>query len=165
MIIEVLTCANSALSPMTTHAASETADYIARQSKEERRRMQASYALGLGAMGVDELYRIVEQCSNANWDGYGAMPVTRETFIQACNFMEALPLGTTAPSVGAEPDGHLTLEWYRSSRRILSVSISPEGELHYAALLGHRKIYGTEPFWGEVPRIILDIIHLVEPNE
>lgn len=107
---------------------------------------------------VDDLYKTVEQCSSANWDGYGATPVTRETFMQACIFLEALPLGTTAPSVGAEPDGHLTLEWYRSSRRILSVSISPEGELHYAALLGHRKIYGTEPFCGEVPGIILDII-------
>ena len=110
----------------------------------------------------DDLYKRVEQCSAANWDGYGAMPVTRETFMQACNFMEALPLGTTAPSVGAEPDGNLTLEWYRSPRSTLSVSISPEGELHYAALLGHGKIYGTEPFWGEVPGIILDIIRKVE---
>jgi len=111
---------------------------------------------------VDDLYKTVEQCSFANWDGHGAAPVIRETFMQACIFLEALPFGTTAPSVGAEPDGHLTLEWYRSSRRILSVSISPEGELHYAALLGHRKIYGTEPFLGEVPGIILNIIYQVE---
>ena len=111
---------------------------------------------------VDELYKTVEQCSSANWDGYGATPVARETFMHACIFLEALPLGTTAPSVGAEPDGNLTLEWYLSPRHALSVSISPEGALHYAALLGHRKIYGTEPFWGEVPVIILDIIGQVE---
>ena len=110
---------------------------------------------------VDDLYKTVEQCSSANWDGYGATPVTRETFMQVCNFMEALPLGTTAPSVGAEPDGNLTLEWYRSPSRILSVSISPEGELNYAALLGHRKTYGTEPFCVEVHSIILDIIRQV----
>lgn len=162
MIIAMVTCANFALSPLMTHAASETANYISSQSKEERRRMQATNSLGLGAMGVDELYKIVEKCSTANWDGYGAAPVVRETFMNACNFMEVLPLGTTAPLVGAEPDGHLTLEWYRSPRRILSISISPAGELNYAALLGHRKIYGAEPFWGEVPRIILDIIHQVE---
>lgn len=110
---------------------------------------------------VEDLYKRVEQCSSANWDGYGAIPVARETFMRACNFLEALPLGTTAPSVGVEPDGNLTLEWYRSPRRILSVSISPEGELHYAALLGHRKIYGTEPFCGELLGIILEIIHQV----
>ena len=114
-------------------------------------------------MRIDsELYKTGEQCSTVNWDGYGAAPVARETFMQAYDFMEALPLGTTAPSVGAEPDGNLTLEWYRSPSRILSVSISPEGELNYAALLGHRKTYGTEPFWGEVPGIILDIIRKVE---
>jgi len=161
MIIEMVTCANFALSPLTTHAASETANYISSQSKEEWRRMQETNSLGLGTMGVDELYKIVEQCNTANWDGYGAAPVARETFMHAYNFMEALPLGTTAPSVGAEPDGHLTLECYRSPRRTLSVSISPEGELHYAALLGHRKIYGTEPFWGEVPDIIMNIIRQV----
>ena len=111
---------------------------------------------------VDDLYKTVEQCSSANWDGYGATPVIRETFMQACIFLEALPFGTTAPSVGAEPDGNLTLEWYWSPRRTLSVSISPEGELHYAALLGHRKIYGTEPLWGELSGIVLDIIRQIE---
>lgn len=163
MIIEMVTCANFALSPLPTGAASETAHYIARQAKEERRSMQATYSLGLGAMGVDELYKTVEQCSTANWDGYGAAPVTHETFLQTKNFLEALPLGTAVPTVGAEPDGHLTLEWYKSPRRTLSVSISPEGDLHYAALMGHKKRYGTEPFWGDVPDVILDIIRQVEP--
>ncbi len=163
MIIEMVTYANFALSPISTRAASETAQYIARQTDEEWRRMQATNSLGLGAMSdFDELYKTVKQCSSENWDGYGAAPVTTETFHHAYNFLGALPLGTIAPQVGAEPDGHITLEWYKSPRRILSVSISPEGELHYAALLGHKKRYGTEPFWGDVPDVITDIIHQVE---
>jgi hypothetical protein len=43
----------------------------------------------------------------------------------------------------------------------LSVSVSPDGELHYAALLGLSKAYGTEPFFGEAPRPILDLIFRV----
>lgn len=163
MILEMIASANFALSPVCTRAASKTADYIAQQSKDERRPLQAVYSLGLGMMdGFNELYKTAKECSVANWDGYGAVPVAHETFLQAEDFLEALPLGTPAPTVGAEPDGHITLEWYKSPRRTLSVSISPEGELHYAALLGHEPSYGTRLFWGKVPDDILNIIRQVE---
>jgi hypothetical protein len=114
-------------------------------------------------VATEELATIAQECSSANWDGYGAAPVSEETFDQASAFLESLPLGTPAPSVGAEPDGHLTLEWYRSPRLTLSVSASPDGDLHYAALVGPAKAYGTEPFLGEVPQVILDLIHRVAP--
>lgn len=163
MMLEMITSAHFALSHISTRATSETAQYIAEQSNEGRRRMQSAYSLGLGVMGnFDELYKMIKQCGVENWDGYGAAPVTLKTFQQAINVLEALPLGTIAPTVGAEPDGYITLEWYKTPRRTLSVSISPEGELHYAALLGQKKRYGTEPFWGEVPDVIMDIIRQVE---
>lgn len=162
MIAEMITSAHLAFSRISTDATSETAQYIAEQSNEGRRCMQSAYSLGLGVMGdFDELYKMVKQCSVENWDGYGATPVTLETFRQAINALETLPLGTIAPTVGAEPDGHITLEWYKTPRRTLSVSISPEGELHYAALLGQKKRCGTEPFCGEVPDVIMDIIRQV----
>jgi hypothetical protein len=41
------------------------------------------------------------------------------------------------------------------------VSITPEGDLHYAALIGPNKAYGTEVFFGEVPAGILDLIRRV----
>ena len=147
---------------VTSGGASETAGFVARQIEQGRRQLRDSYTLGQQAMGsLNELYQVFDECREANWDGYGAAPVSVRTFHSAHEFLEALPLGTPAPSVGAEPDGHLTFEWYRSSRRTLSVSVSPEGELHYAALIGTGKHYGTEPFYGEVPRIIVDLIHRV----
>lgn len=107
------------------------------------------------------LSETVEECREPNWDGYGAQPVCDETYRFAYEFLTALPLDTPAPSVGAEPDGHLTVEWYRSLERTLSVSIGTDGNLHFAALLGLTKAYGTEPFVGEVPKIISDLIHRV----
>ena len=104
---------------------------------------------------------MAEECGSPNWDGYGAAPVIEETLRQGYRFLAALPLGTPAPSVGAEPDGHIVFEWYHSPRRTLSVSVSSEGELHYAALLGLSKAHGTEPFFGEVPQAILDLIRRV----
>ena len=109
----------------------------------------------------EELLKTFEECRQPNWDGYGAQSVREETYDLAHQFLAALPLSTSVPSIGAEPDGQITVEWYRSPQRTLSVSISPEGDLHFAALLGLTKAYGTEPFVGEVPKIISDLIHRV----
>ena len=110
---------------------------------------------------TDELSRVAHECGIANWDGYRAAPVAQETYIHARSFLGALPLALPAPSVGAEPDGHITLEWYSSPRHLLSISVSPEGDLHYAALIGPARAYGTEPFCGEVPHSVLDLIRRV----
>ena len=109
----------------------------------------------------EELFQTFEECREPNWDGYGAQPVSDETYHLTSKFLTALPPGTPGPSLGAEPDGHITVEWYRSPRQTLSVSLSPEGDLHFAALLGSGKTYGTEPFIGEVPKIIFDLIRRV----
>ncbi len=147
---------------LSTGGASETAAFIAKKAQQWRQQLQGSYALGQEAKGsINELYQVFEACRNAGWDGYGAAPVSARAFQMAYEFLEALPLGMPAPSLGAEPDGHLTLEWYRSPRWTLSMSVSPDGDLHFAALVGVRKYYGTEPFYGAAPKVIVDHIQRV----
>ena len=142
-----------------TRGASDAAQDLATQREEWQGRMQDSVFLGLGAKGIfDDLGSIFQECRSANWDGYGAVPVRPETLINTRRFLLALPWGTPPPAIGAEPDGHLTLEWHRSPRRTLSISVSPDGDLHFAALLGPRTRYGTELFVNDVPRVILDLI-------
>ena len=109
----------------------------------------------------DELLKTFEECSEKNWDGFGAQAVCEETFHLARRFLAALPFGAPAPSIGAEPDGCLTFEWYRSPLRTLSVSVSPDGDLHYAALLDSANAYGTERFFGETPEVIDTLIRRV----
>lgn len=151
-----------AFDQVTSQGTSDAARFVAERGEQGRRRLQDSYTLGMGGKGVfAELGAVAEECHLPNWDGYEAAPIRDETYLLAYRFLDALPLGTPAPSVGAEPDGHLTLEWHRAPRRTLSVSVSPEGDLHYAALLGPRRAYGTEPFFGEVPKVILDLIRRV----
>lgn len=109
-----------------------------------------------------ELLKTFEECREPNWDGYGAHAVREETYHLAHQFLAALPLRTPVPSIGAEPDGHITLEWYRSPQRTLSVSISQDGELHYAALLEEERICGTETFQARMPDIFTDLIGRLE---
>ena len=121
-----------------------------------RQRLHHSKALGFETM-LEELGTVWEECRFPNWDGYDALPVQQETLRNAYLFIESLPLGFPSPSIGAEPDGDLTFEWHHSRRRTLSISVSSAGELHFAALLGPSRRYGTEAFFGEVPEHMLKL--------
>ena len=156
------TAALISYSPMTTRGASELADYVAKQAAVGRQSLQDSCYFGFDVREVfNALVAVAEECNAANWDGQGASPVSDESYRLAYKFLEALPLGAFPPSVGAEPDGEMTLEWYHSPRRTLSISFSKNGEIHYAALIGASKTYGTEPFFGDMPQIITDLISRV----
>ena len=113
----------------------------------------------------EDLVKTFEECREPNWDGYGAQAVREETYHLAHQFLTALPFDILAPSIGAEPDGQITVEWYRPPQRTLSVSIGADGELHYAALLGAERICGTETFRARIPPVIVDLIARVEEQK
>lgn len=143
---------------MERPGASSTARFVHDQIARCGRELNESAFFGRSSV-ADELTRVFEECSKPDWDGYGALPVSWDGYLKARQFLRGIPFSVPAPSsVGAEPDGHLTFEWSRSRRRTLSVSVSPEGELHYAAILGPNRAYGTELFFGEVPDAILKLV-------
>jgi len=144
-----------------TRGNTATAGYIDTTTQNQKGYFDQSVTLGKQT-AYNELFAFWQECKFPNWDGYNAFAVQEETVIKTYWFIEALPLGYPLPSVGAEPDGHLTLEWYSNARWILSVSISPEGMLYYAALFGAISERGSDYFWGEIPKSILELIKEVK---
>lgn len=146
----------------TTRGESDAARFVAEQARKTWQQVKSSHTFGAGVEGaLDELSEIAETCAQPNWDGHSAAPISIETYRQAYRFLECLPLGFHAPSVGIEPDGQVTFEWYRNPRRTVTVSISELGELHYAALIGRNQAYGTEAFIGQIPRAIIELVHRI----
>lgn len=139
---------------------SSTAVYIDQVSRDNQQYF-ANTAVFSKQTVIDELVITWAECKKPNWDGYSAYPVKEETLNYAYAVTQSLPLGFPLPSVGAEPDGHLTLEWYQDPHWTISVSISPEGVLYYAALLGNSDPRGSEPFLGEIPKRLLSLIQEV----
>lgn len=139
----------------------ETASYIDATTQKQKGYFNQSVTLGKQS-AYNELYAFWQECKSPNWDGYNALAVEEKTLFNAYWFIESLPLGYPLPSVGAEPDGHLTLEWYSNPRWILSVSISPESMLYYAALFGTRYERGSDHFCGEIPQSILELMKEVK---
>ena len=107
---------------------------------------------------IAELWEVWDECREANWDGYQALPVERETYQAAYRLIESLPLAFPRPSIGAEPDGQLTLEWYKSPCRALSISVDPAGLLHYAGLYGANKRFGTMAFFSAAPSELIQLV-------
>ena len=143
----------------TSRGSSDTAEYIDKQREEGRNILQKSFYLGIGLGDlINELYKVTEECDSIGWDGSDSVPIGEKTFLNAYHFIKALPFGIETPTISAEPDGHIVFEWYQSTTRLLSISISPDGLLHYAALLGPRKHFGTEPFLDYIPKSIIDLI-------
>jgi hypothetical protein len=99
------------------------------------------------------------QSAIENWSNdAGESRVTEEVRDCAIRFIQNLPLGFPQPEVSNEPDGHINLEWYRSTRRVFSVSIGPDNRLYWAALIGTESPRGTVRFLERIPTIILDQI-------
>lgn len=115
----------------------------------------------LDAQLLAELSEVCEECCVADWDCYNALPVTSESHRQAVRFAKSLPAGCPLPSIGAIPCGSITFEWYREPFWTLSVSVSQQGQLHYAALLGEVRACGTFQQFDELPPPLLDLINRV----
>jgi hypothetical protein len=146
---------------VTTPGVSSSARFVEKSARREMRALQESNVFGLESLLREELATVWEECRVADWDGYGAAPVSQDALRNAYSFLESLPIGYPAPSIGAEPDGHVTMEWYRTPRRTVSVSVSPDDELNYAGLFGPSRVHGTEAFFGEVPPSVLTLIQRV----
>jgi hypothetical protein len=124
---------------------SDTAVYIQNKKRDINDELQKSNALGQVAKGtLQKLVGVFQECAHLGWDGYDAKPISQEVVCYAVLFLKALPVGIEAPEVGAEPDGAITLEWYRSPRRVISISINPDGRLYYAALIGSKARHGKD---------------------
>ncbi len=102
---------------------------------------------------------IASECRTANWDGHGASPIDREAKAQAQRFVDLLPFHLPAPEAIPDPDGELALSWDFGPGHVFTVSVSGEGALTYAGLLGGGiKRHGVEQLNGDIPRIILQSI-------
>lgn len=103
-----------------------------------------------------QLSELQQECAQDNWDGYGAVAVTCETGNWVETLLKTLPSDIEPPSLSAEPDGMISLEWYRSPKRILSVSVSAEGNLYYAVLFDTKEEHGQFPPNTKWPGALLD---------
>lgn len=104
---------------------------------------------------VDEVYK---ECSEEDWDGYGAKPIKEEAYLQALELVDALPSSLPLPEVIPERSGDLALEWSKGKRAVLVISVSGEKMIQYAGIFGTSKIHGSEYLEDFLPQVIIENI-------
>lgn len=138
------------------------AGFVAQEREKIFETLQMSNVLGFAAKGIfQQLDEVFEECSSDGWDGERAKSISGEVLRCTKTFLKSFPLGVEAPEVGAEPDGAITLEWYKSLDRVISISINPGGWLYFAAIIGIKKRNGMDFALFEVSEDLLELISQV----
>ena len=104
---------------------------------------------------LEETFR---ECSSDGWDGGKTKRISEEVLRNAAAFVESLPPGVEPTDTGAEADGAMSIEWYRSTGRVISVSVNPGGEIFYAAIVNGRRIHGRD---SSSPGVSDDLLELI----
>jgi hypothetical protein len=99
-----------------------------------------------------------EECSVAGWDGYGALPIGREVYLEAKKLIMSLPVVSfiPMPEIVPEPSGEIAFEWSKGRRRTFIASVGGNNEIVYAGLFGLNKTHGAEYFGDSLPVILIE---------
>ena len=106
---------------------------------------------------LESLNEVYEECSEANWDGYDATPISLEAYFEASKLLRIIPASFPMPEILPEPSGEIGLEWYKERDFSFVISVGGKNIITYVGRFGkNNEIYGTEYFKDSVSKIILD---------
>lgn len=104
---------------------------------------------------VKSLLDIYKECSEENWDGYNALPITADAFEEARNIIKLLPTSVPMPEILAEPGGEIGFEWRKGDRLVFVLSVGGKHKINYTGIFGSNKLHGSEYFGESLPSVII----------
>ena len=115
---------------------------------------------------LEELNNVFNECSEENWDGYMAAPVSKCVYSNVKKLLAMIPSSFPEPDILPEPDGSIGLEWFKKKNFVFVISIADNNIISYAGLFGkNNKIHGTECFYDSLPKIITDCLMRLFQND
>ena len=111
-----------------------------------------------------ELKEILKECSENDWDGYGANPIDLESVKWVSKFIGLLPDYISYPELSPEPTGELTMVWNKNGFHMI-VGINSQGILTYGGTSSSGRIYGDSKFNDEslsIPNGLIEILEMVD---
>ncbi|MEW5816559.1 MAG: hypothetical protein AB1798_14345 [Spirochaetota bacterium] len=112
---------------------------------------------------AESLLELYKDCSEKNWDGYGANPVSKDSIYEALDFIQLLPSSFPMPQILAEPSGEIGLEWYKDKKLIFAISFNGKNMITFAGIFGSNKIHGEEYFGDSIPSIVIENLRRLYP--
>jgi hypothetical protein len=90
------------------------------------------------------LREIEEECAEAGWDGYHALPVNHSALRYASYVIHALPSHLEVPDLNPQADGEISFAWQKGPNHHTMFTISPFGRIAYAGIMGDEEFAGTK---------------------
>lgn len=122
--------------------------------------LQESRSVGIQEV-LDDLLALAQEAGTADWNGYGAEPLRKASLQNAESLLRSFGLGAAHPCLGASNAGWVTMQWARSATWTLSLMITDDGLIHWAALLGSSRSSGTMPLNAAAVQELLKTINRV----
>lgn len=144
-----------------------TAEADAVSSELERIRQQSRTRASNWLPAIDAaLTEIQEECSQADWDGYGASPIKPEALLRARVAADTLqrlvPSAIPSPDVVPEVDGDISLSWTKGRNYGLSISFSDHDMISFAGTFGSGNVrHGSETIDASDTRTFEDVARLL----
>ena len=114
---------------------------------------------------LKKLLEIYEECSEADWDGYGGNPISVEAYFEARTLLKIIPFSFPMPDISPQPNGEVGLEWYRDRGFIFVISVGGKRKITYAGLFGeNNETHGMESFGDSLPRAMSENIKRLFPS-
>lgn len=104
---------------------------------------------------IAKLIELRDRCSEDDWDGDGASPISPLAFDEAVTLLTALPSTFPPPEPLPEPNGSIAFEWYRGRDRVYVLSLSGTKSIEFAGLFGAgNELHGRVNFESALPKRI-----------
>ena len=105
----------------------------------------------------ETLLEILEECSQENWDGYGAQAIIPAAVGEAFTILEKLPSSIEMPAIVPEPHGGIGFEWRSGRSRALVMSVIGQRTISFAGIFESGRFHGSDYFEECLPSPILNL--------
>jgi hypothetical protein len=143
----------------TSNSGRETAAWVDRILNSAREHYELPITLDPRERAFRMLKDIFDTHRQSDWDGYGALPISQDAYLEARRLLQALPDDILVPEISPDPRGGISFEWYKGPNWVFTLTVKGTGVLVYAGLMGKdNRAYGTQKFSESIPKIILQYI-------
>ena len=101
-----------------------------------------------------EVNRLLESAGEENWDGEGALAITRSLVEIAHEVIEQLPVYAGKPDVEATPHGEIDFDWVVDQNTMLTVSVAAPKVIAFAGTFPEARLKGEAEWTGELPHFV-----------
>ena len=101
-----------------------------------------------------EVNRLLESAGEENWDGEGALAITRSLVEIAHEVIEQLPVYAGKPDVEATPHGEIDFDWVVDQNTMFTVSVAAPKVIAFAGTFPEARLKGEAEWTGELPHFV-----------